>query len=208
MLKYLNTFFITLILALSVKAQGIGGGGGFGSWSSFNGATGAITLTLGSPFTLTQTTTGSFLIGNLLTIDGNSGAFIFNGSGVSKVGNTYTFSGSGGGTNIDTQTIAYAATITPSLSALDNHILNVGTLTGNITIAAPIGATPSDGWTLTYRLIQDNIGGRTITWVSSYALTGDITPAAVSTTPNAKTDVKFIWNNVSTKWEASGLNHK
>lgn len=65
-----------------------------------------------------------------------------------------------------TQSVAYAATVTTTVSKAKTTVI-VGTLTGNITIAAPIGART--GMELSYMFTQDGVGGRTVTWNAVFA---------------------------------------
>lgn len=60
--------------------------------------------------------------------------------------------------------IAYAATITPDASI--SQIVSVGTLTNNITVAAP--TSPTSGQKLTFLFTQDGTGGRTVTWNATF----------------------------------------
>ena len=80
--------------------------------------------------------------------------------------------------------ITYASTITPALSNGKNQRC---TLTGNVTVAFPTGAT--DGGELRLVLIQDGTGGRTVTLATGWKLDG----GEVVTLPNTKSiiDVCF-----------------
>ncbi len=99
-------------------------------------------------------------------------------------------------------TVAYAAAITPNCDT--TGVLNVGALTGNLTMQAPAG-TPRDGQTLTMRISTDATAGRTITWNSAYAFGTDITTALIPTTANAKWQLIFQWSAADAKWRACGL---
>jgi hypothetical protein len=75
-----------------------------------------------------------------------------------------------GGTNLgwvpltpDTQSVAYAATVTPSM-LIGNRII-VGALTGNITVGGPSTLLPP-GTPVIYEFTQDATGGRTLAWGS------------------------------------------
>ena len=63
------------------------------------------------------------------------------------------------------QTIAYGATIATNV-ALGRNI-EVGTLTGNITVSNPTNP-PEDGGTITYRFVQDSTGNRVVTWGTAF----------------------------------------
>lgn len=88
------------------------------------------------------------------------------------------------------QTPAYAATITPNLTRSVN-ILVVGALTGNVTIAAPIGART--GMILHIVFLQDGTGSRTITWNAAFAAA-----ANGAGTANQIGATSFIYNG--TRW--------
>jgi hypothetical protein len=98
--------------------------------------------------------------------------------------------------------VAYAATVTPNTDTTD--ILNIGALTGAITIAAPTG-TPVDGQKLTIRMLQDGTGGRVVTWNAIYAFGTDVTAAMEPTTLNSKWERIFEYNATDTKWRATGI---
>lgn len=73
--------------------------------------------------------------------------------------------------------VAYAATVTPNCDTTD--IFSVGTLTGPVTIATPIGS-PHDGQRMRIRLTQDATG-RAVTFSAGYAVpTGDVVPSTGS----------------------------
>ncbi len=79
------------------------------------------------------------------------------------------------GTNVmtaiipDYQDIAYAASITPDLSA--GRTIVVGALTGNLTINAPTSVVK--GERITFTFVQDATGGRTITWNAVFKKAAD-----------------------------------
>lgn len=99
-------------------------------------------------------------------------------------------------------TVAYAATVTPNADTTD--VLNIGALTGNLTLAAPTG-TPRDGQTLMLRLAQDATGSRTITYNAAYAFGTDVTAALDPSTASAKWTRLFAWNASDSKWRALAI---
>lgn len=99
-------------------------------------------------------------------------------------------------------TIAYAASITPNANVQD--VVNVGTLTGAITINAPSG-TPSDGQNMRFRFVEDGTGGWAITWNATFVFGTDITTALIPVTASAKFEVMFTWNATDSKWRAVSL---
>lgn len=100
-------------------------------------------------------------------------------------------------------TIAYAATITPALPTGD-AIYNIGTLTGNITVANPSG-TPFDGQMIQFLFIQDTTGGRTITWGGNYAFGSDVTQALIPTAASSKWRMLFAYNATASTWQAIAI---
>lgn len=97
--------------------------------------------------------------------------------------------------------ITFASSITPNCDT--TTIVNVGTLTGPITINAPSG-TPNDGQNLRFRFTQDATG-RAITWNAIFAWGTDITSALVPTTASAKFEVLFTYHSGDTKWRAAAI---
>jgi hypothetical protein len=61
-----------------------------------------------------------------------------------------------------TQTVAYAANITPDPTL--GEIIEVGALTGALAIGAPSGNKQTKGMRLTFRILQDGTGGRAVTF--------------------------------------------
>jgi hypothetical protein len=97
---------------------------------------------------------------------------------------------------------AYAATVTPNADTTD--VLNIGALTGNITIANPTG-TPVDGQNLHIRLQQDATGSRSVTWGAGYAFGTDVSAALMPTTASADYEMLFTWNATRSKWRAMAI---
>jgi len=97
---------------------------------------------------------------------------------------------------------AYAATITPNADTTD--VLNVGALTGNVTIANPTG-TPRDGQTLRIRFVQDGTGSRTTTWGSAFAFGTDVPSSLVPSTASAKSEVLAAWCAADSKWRVLAI---
>lgn len=88
-----------------------------------------------------------------------------------------------------TVAIPYAATFTPDLSKADEF--QVGALTGNIAINAPVGG--QDGDVLVIALKQDGTGGRTITWNGVYINTPTTASAASARTTASFTFLDGVW---------------
>lgn len=107
--------------------------------------------------------------------------------------------GVGGST---TQSIAYAASITPVIAS--GTLIKVGTLTGPILINNPTGS-PTDGQRFTFHLNQDATGGRAITWGAAFRFGIDLTSADLSTAPNVENRIVFQYNSTNSKYEAVGL---
>lgn len=68
------------------------------------------------------------------------------------------------------QVTPYAATITPTVEFADTKVI-VASLTGNLTVGAPVGARA--GMRLSFTFLQDATGGRTITWNAVFAATAN-----------------------------------
>lgn len=100
---------------------------------------------------------------------------------------------------VQAQTVAYAATITPNIAL--GTLINVGSITGALTIAAPTG-TPYDGQELKFRLNQDGTG-HAITWNSAFAFATHAPSSQVAVTANAKAEADFRWNAADSKWRAT-----
>lgn len=108
--------------------------------------------------------------------------------------------------SLSSDTITYASTITPDLDSALVNVRNVGTLTANVTIAAPTGETPADGWVLKLRYKQNGTGGWTSTYNAIYQFTGDCSLSQIPVNPNAEYVVVFEWWEHLSKWIASGIN--
>lgn len=97
---------------------------------------------------------------------------------------------------------AYAATVTPAGDTTD--VLNIGALTGNLTMAAPTG-TPTDGQKITMRLAQDGTGSHVITWNAAFDFGTDVTEALIPTAASSKWEMVFQWHAGDSKWRAVGI---
>jgi hypothetical protein len=100
---------------------------------------------------------------------------------------------------------SYAATITPNAATTD--ILNIGVLTGNVTIANPTG-TPVDGQKMTIRLAQDSTGGRIVSvgaGTGSIVYGTDITAALHPTTASAKWEILIQWHAGDSRWRVKAI---
>jgi trimeric autotransporter adhesin len=98
--------------------------------------------------------------------------------------------------------IAYAASITPNAGTTD--VVNVGTLTGNITINAPSGS-PVDGQTLRFRFVNDATSTRTVSWNAAFAFGTDVTSAMEPAAISSKWERIFQWNATDSKWRCTGI---
>lgn len=92
-------------------------------------------------------------------------------------------------------TLTDAATIATDASV--GNMFKV-TLGGNRTMGAP--SNPVDGQRITYRIIQDANGTRTLTWDSAFRF-GTSLPSPTITTGNGKSDIiSFTYNPNATAW--------
>lgn len=89
----------------------------------------------------------------------------------------------------------YAATVTPAITGAMTHV-QVGVLTGNITIGAPTGSF-AVGSRLSFGFTQDGTGSRTITWNAVFAFT-----ANGSGTANQKAATEFVYDG--SRWVQYG----
>lgn len=98
--------------------------------------------------------------------------------------------------------VAYAATVTPNADTTD--VLNIGALTGALTLAAPTG-TPRDGQNLRVRFVQDATGGRAITYNAIFAFGSDVQAAQDPTVANAKWERLFVYHAGDATWRATAI---
>lgn len=99
-------------------------------------------------------------------------------------------------------TVAYAASVTPNADTTD--VLNVGTLTGDITLANPTG-TPSDGQNLRVRMAQDATGSHVVSFGTAYAFGTDVTSSLVPSTASKGFEMLFTWNAAASAWRATAI---
>lgn len=93
------------------------------------------------------------------------------------------------------QSVAYAASITPNIIKGSN--IFVGALTGTLTIANPPTGYYWQGATMTLVLPQDSTGGRTVTFGTNYK-----TASAITTTASTTTSISFVCDG--TVWHETG----
>ncbi len=93
------------------------------------------------------------------------------------------------------QTLTYAATVTTDVST--GSYFRV-TLTGNLTLANP--TNPTDGQTVTWALIQDATGSRTLTLDTAFALGTTIASTTLTTTASKRDFLTAVYNSATTKW--------
>lgn len=92
-------------------------------------------------------------------------------------------------------TLTYAATVTTDAST-NSHFRII--LTGNLTLANP--TNPTDGQKVTWELIQDATGSRTLTLGSAFALGSDLTAATLSTAAGKRDFLGAVYNASASKW--------
>jgi hypothetical protein len=95
--------------------------------------------------------------------------------------------------------VPYAATITLNRDAVSNHI-DIGTLTGNLTLANPTGFT--NAVVLNIWLTQDATGSRTLTLGSKIKTAGGA-GLTLSTAPNAVDFLALSYNPTKDIWVAA-----
>ncbi len=73
------------------------------------------------------------------------------------------------------------------------------TIAGNRTIANP--TNPTSGQRILFRIKQDGVGGRTITWDTAYRFSVDVPQPTLSTTANLTDYIGFVYNATDSKWD-------
>lgn len=123
---------------------------------------------------------------------GSSGTFIDNGTKtvvINQRTNQFKF---GNQNRWKQQSISYSATITPDASLGDQ--IQIGTLTGNLTLNQPVNG--SEGDTVTFYFYQDGVGGRTVTYNgANWRVRSD----TINTTAYKWSTVSFIFDG--TWWQ-------
>lgn len=76
------------------------------------------------------------------------------------------------------------------------------TLGGNRTMAAP--TNPADGQTITYEIVQDGTGSRTLTWDAAFSFGGGVAPV-LTTTAGGVDLVGFRYSSTKSKWLSLGF---
>jgi len=98
--------------------------------------------------------------------------------------------------------LTYGTTISVNAS-LGNHFRVV--LTGNATLSNPTGAV--DGQKITFELIQDSTGSRTIAFGTAYAFSTDIPQPTLTTTANKRDFLGFVYNASTSLWYMLAVVH-
>jgi len=87
-----------------------------------------------------------------------------------------------------TQAVAYTTPFTPGAN---QQIVELGALTGNLAVNLP--SSPVRGNQLTFRILQDGVGGRTVTWDAGYKQAWSDT----GNTANKRTTITFYYDGTS-----------
>jgi hypothetical protein len=98
--------------------------------------------------------------------------------------------------------LTYGTTISVNAAA-GNHFRVV--LTGNATLSNP--TNPVDGQKITFELIQDSSGSRTIAFGSAYAFSTDIPQPTLTTTLNKRDFLGFVYNATTSLWYMLAVVH-
>jgi hypothetical protein len=123
--------------------------------------------------------------------------------------NGFVKTGSGDGTlSVDTTSYgtltvaspAYSASITQSITGYSQ--INVGTLTGNLTLTLSGGV---DGQPVRIRFKQDGTGSRLLTLDSKFRLGADITSVTLSTAINKTDYLGVIYNSADDKYDVVAI---
>ncbi|MBI3654093.1 MAG: hypothetical protein HY231_23935 [Acidobacteria bacterium] len=97
-------------------------------------------------------------------------------------------------------TLTDAATIAVNASLGNNFICTLG---GNRTLGNPTNGT--NGQQLTFELVQDATGSRTLTLDTKYAFGTDITGVTLTTTANKRDFLTVVYNATADKWFVRGF---
>lgn len=92
----------------------------------------------------------------------------------------------------------YGTTISVNASQADHFRIQ---LLGNATIATP--ANPADGQKITFEIVQDSTGGRTVTWGTGYDF-GSASPPALTATPVKRDLIGFVYSAGLGAWMFAG----
>lgn len=91
--------------------------------------------------------------------------------------------------------LADAATIATDASKSNHFRVTIG---GNRTLGEP--TNPKDGQAITYEIIQDGTGSRTLTYAAVFAFGTDIPSPTLTTTANKRDFLMFKYNATAVKW--------
>lgn len=101
--------------------------------------------------------------------------------------------------------IAFSATITPNANTTD--VVNIGQLTGAMTVLTPSGS-PVDGQILRLRVIID-ASTRVLTLdtggAGKFAFGTDITAAMIPSAGTSKFEIVTMWNTADSRWRVTGI---
>lgn len=77
------------------------------------------------------------------------------------------------------------------------------TLAGNRTLANPVNAV--DGQQIVFEIIQDAVGGRTLTFDTKFAFGTDITAVVLTTTASKRDFITAIYNQATDRFYVVGV---
>lgn len=100
------------------------------------------------------------------------------------------------------QSVAYSATITPNADITD--VLNIGALTGALSLANPTGS-PVDGQNLLIRFTQDGTGGRLVTHGTAYTFDTSTPALGDPIAASSKWERLYRYESSTAKWRCVGL---
>lgn len=148
--------------------------------------------------TLTHNATSLILptAANITTAAGDAGLFVSEGSGNWRCTGYWRQSGQPlvTASTINTQSVASAATVTPTFS---NDIVDITAQAVALALANPTG-TAQDAWAIVVR-IKDNGTARAISYGTQYRALGVTLPT--TTVATKTTYLGMIFNNAATKWD-------
>lgn len=144
-------------------------------------------------------TANSLASGTASTLADASGEFAPAGIAYLNAANVYGLLAGYAAVTAGVVTLTYSSSITPDASA-GNHFRVI--LTGNPTINVP--SNPADGQKITFELIQDATGSRTVTWAAGYDFGGSSAPA-LTTTASKRDLAGFVYSASAAKWLYAGI---
>jgi hypothetical protein len=156
------------------------------------GGTTDFSATGGANQVVQQTTAGgAFTVGQLASTNLSDTANV----AMRNVANTFTKANT-----VTPVTLTDAATVETDAALSNNFRVTLG---GNRTLGNP--TNPTDGQVITWEIIQDGTGSRTLTLDSKFALGSDIAAVVLTTTAGKRDFLSVIYNSSADKYFVRGF---